>query len=103
MKPFRRLSGLPVLRHPKAAASDSRVHTDRAQIIRRWEDSSSINPAFFRFTRLLTAILFLSHLVACFWFGMYQFNDGIAPFDPTAAHSNWVHYYASEQPTEDTS
>ena len=43
------------------------------------EDAVSINPAYFRFTKLFISIVFLSHLVACLWFGIYIF---VYPVDP---------------------
>lgn len=65
------------------------------------EDAVSINPAYFRFTKLFISIVFLSHLVACLWFGIYIF---VYPVDPQLVTPlpNWVHSYANAQLTDAT-
>ena len=67
------------------------------RVIKRWEESLDMNPAYFRFARLLIAILFLSHLVACMWFGIYRFVVPVGtPFNTIP---NWFEDYAMQQLT----
>ena len=68
--------------------------------IKVMEDMVDMNPAYFRFMKLFISVLFLSHLVACIWFGVYVFA---LPEPGTAAiYPNWVDAYASNQLTAAT-
>ena len=64
--------------------------------IKQMEDVIDINPAYFRFAQLFISIMFLSHLIACLWFGLFQFT--ILP-EEIATYPNWVYAYASGQLT----
>ena len=67
------------------------------QLLRRWEDQANLNPAIFRLTRLFVVILFLSHLIACMWFGVFKL---VIPEGEERTRSNWVAAYAANQMTD---